>query len=104
MKEANGNPRLSKGSVHTVFRLLKEAQLGSTDQTWMDVNVWFAFRSAVAHFGALSEFQRLSRPSVRSWAQTGMKEISETGDDRFLDNLRFTARLLLMQRLGRRQS
>jgi len=60
MDKDNGSPRLSKGSIHTVFRLLREAQLGSTEQTWKDVNVWFAFRSAVAHYGAPSEFHRLA--------------------------------------------
>lgn len=102
MEEENGNPRLSKGSVHTVFRLLREAQLGSTEQTWKDVNVWFAFRSAVAHYGALSEFHRLSRAAVRTWAQVGMDEIAGAGgQDKFLDSLRWMARLLLMQRLVR---
>ena len=102
MEEENGRPRLSRGSVHTVFRLLKEAQLGSTEQTWKDVNVWFAFRSAVAHYGALSEFHRLSRASVRGWAQVGMDEIAgASGHDKFLDSLRWMTRLLLMQRLVR---
>lgn len=101
----NGSPRLSKGSVHTVFRLLREAQLGSTDQTWKNVNVWFAFRSAVAHYGALTEFDRLSRASVKNWAQVGINTISEAhGHDQFLDSLRWTARLLLMQRLVRAAS
>ncbi|MBX3532636.1 MAG: hypothetical protein KF849_18720 [Rhizobiaceae bacterium] len=100
--EKNGSPRLSRGSVHTVFRLLKEAQLGSTEQTWRDVNVWFAFRSAVAHYGALSESNRLSRASTRNWAQVGIDEIEEArGYDRFLDSLRWMARLLLMRRLVR---
>ncbi len=102
MEEENGSPRLSKGSIHTVFRLLREAQLGSTEQTWKDVNVWFAFRSAVAHYGALSEFHRLSRVAVRRWAQTGMDEIASAGGhDKFLDSLRWMTRLLLMQRLVR---
>jgi hypothetical protein len=102
MEEENGSPRLSKGSVHSVFRLLREARIGSTEQTWKDVNVWFAFRSAVAHYGALSEFHRLSRAAVRSWAQLGIDEISEAGGhDKFLDSLRWIARLLLMQRLVR---
>lgn len=98
----NGRPRPSKGSVHTVFRLLREAELGSSEQTWKDVNVWFAFRSAVAHYGALSEFRRLTKVPVRRWAQVGMDEIAETrGHDRFLDSLRWMARLLLMRRLVR---
>ncbi len=100
--EENGSPRLSRGSVHTVFRLLREAQLGSTEQTWKDVNVWFAFRSAVAHYGALSEFNRLSRAAVKNWAQVGINAIAEAqGHDQFLDSLRWTARLLLMRRLVR---
>jgi len=102
MEEENGSPRLSRGSVHTVFRLLREAQLGSTEQTWKDVNVWFAFRSAVAHYGALSEFRRLSRVSVKGWAQIGIDEIAEArGHDRFLDTLRWMTSLLLMRRLVR---
>ena len=105
MEEENGSPRLSKGSVNSVFRLFRETRIGSTEQTWKDVNVWFAFRSAVAHYGALSEFHRLTRAAVRSWAQLGIDEISEAGGhDKFLDSLRGMARLLLMQRLVRAAS
>lgn len=100
--EENGSPRLSRGSVHTVFRLLKEARIGSTEQTWKDVNVWFAFRSAIAHYGALEEFHRLARSTVKEWAKTGTDEIAQArGHDRFLDSLRWIVRLLLMQRLVR---
>lgn len=100
MVEESGKPRYSSGTVHIVFRLLREAQLGSTDQTWKDVNVWFAFRSAVAHYGALSEFPRLSKTQVRNWAQVGVDEIADArGHDRFLDGIRQMARLLLMRRL-----
>ncbi len=97
----NGSPRLSKGSIHTVFRLLQEARHGSSDQTWKDVNVWFAFRSAIAHYGAITEFPRLSRATIRDWAQLGIDEISQAnGHDRYLDSLRWAVRLLLMQRLA----
>ncbi|PWW08878.1 MULTISPECIES: hypothetical protein [Pseudidiomarina] len=93
----------SKGSVNIVFRLFKEAGIGSTEQTWRNVNVWFACRSAVAHYGALSEYQRLDRPKVREWALVAVKAREENnGQDMYLNSLRWMTRLLIMKRLAPR--
>lgn len=97
----DGNqPRQCKGSVNIVFRLLRDTGIGSTDKTWKKVNVWFAFRNAVAHHGSVARYPELSRATVRAWAKLGHEEISKTlGHDRFLWELKEDAKLLLMRRL-----
>jgi len=93
-------PRYSKGSVNIVFRLLREAGIGSTDETWKRANVWFAFRNAVAHHGAVDRYAELSRAGVRAWAEMAISEIAVTpGHDKFLWELKEDTKLLLMQRL-----
>ncbi len=92
--------RHSKGSVHIVFRLLREAGIGSTDETWKKVNIWYAFRSAVAHHGAVDRYAELSRAGVKAWAENAILELSAaSGHDRFLWELKEDTKLLLMQRL-----
>jgi hypothetical protein len=97
----NGDqPRLSKGSVNMVFRLLRETGVGSTDQTWKKVNVWFAFRNAVAHHGSIARYPELSHANVKAWAERGFEEISKTpGQDQFLWDLKEDTKLLLMRKL-----
>jgi hypothetical protein len=93
--------RQSVGSVNIVFRLLREAGIGSTDETWKRVNVWFAFRNAVAHHGAVDRYTELSRAGVRAWAEIAIAELAATsGHDRFLWELKEDTKLLLMQRLA----
>jgi hypothetical protein len=97
----DGNqPRQSKGSVNIVFRLLRDTGIGSTDETWKKVNVWFAFRNAVAHHGSVARYPELSRATVKAWAELAMEEITKTlGHDRFLWELKEDTKLLLMRRL-----
>ncbi len=97
----DGNqPRQCRGSVNIVFRLLRDTRIGSTDETWKKVNVWFAFRNAVAHHGSVARYPELSRATVRAWAELGHEEIAKTpGHDRFLWELKEDAKLLLMRRL-----
>lgn len=98
--DEEGRVRYSVGAVNTVYRLLKEASWGQSEQTWRFVNVWFSFRSAIAHYGALTEYQRLSRPVVREWAKIGLSEIEENGGhDNFLFHLRYATNMLLARRL-----
>ena len=93
-------PRQCKGSVNIVFRLLCDTGIGSTDETWKKVNVWFAFRNAVAHHGSVARYTELSRATVRAFAELGHEEIAKTpGHDRFLWELKEDAKLLLMRRL-----
>lgn len=92
--------RKSKGSVHIVFRLLRDAGIGSTDQTWKNVNVWFAFRNAVAHHGSITQSSSLSKAKVREWALSGLTENAKTpGHDQFLFALKEDLKLLLMRKL-----
>jgi hypothetical protein len=97
----DGNqPRQSKGSVNIVFRLLRDTGIGSTGETWKKINVWFAFRNAVAHHGSVARYAELSRATVKAWAELGHEEISKTsGHDRFLWELKEDTKLLLMRRL-----
>jgi len=97
----DGNqPRQCRGSVNIVFRLLRDTGIGSTDETWKKVNVWFAFRNAVAHHGSVARYPELSRATVKAWAELGHEEIATTpGYDRFLWELKEDAKLLLMRRL-----
>jgi len=87
------------GSVPTVFSLFRDEGIGTTDDTWRKVSIWFAFRSAVAHFGAADRFGDLSRDSFREWGQRGFDEISKSGHDMYLWNLKEDVKLLLMRRL-----
>src|SRR5471030_2192275 len=81
--------RQSKGSVNIVFRLLRESGIGTTSETWKKINIWFAFRNAVAHHGSIARFSELSRDSVRAWAKMGYEEIVKTpGHDMFLWELK----------------
>lgn len=97
----DGNqPRQSKGSVNIVFRLLRDTGIGSTNETWKKVNVWFAFRNAVAHHGSVARYPELSRASAKAWAELGHEEITRaSGHDRFLWELKEDTKLLLMRRL-----
>jgi hypothetical protein len=89
-----------KGSVNAVFNLLREKQIGDAAITWKHVNIWFAFRNAVAHHGAISRYDALSRKSVREWARFGWEELQRTPDrDVFLWMLKEDVRLLLMRQL-----
>jgi hypothetical protein len=96
----NGQARLLKGSVNTVFNLFREEQVGDTETVWKNVNIWFAFRNAVAHHGAVSRYESLSRESVKDWARIGYKELQGTPDhDGFLWTLKEDVKLLLMRQL-----
>jgi len=92
--------RKSNGSINIVFRMLRDADIGSTNTTWKNVNVWFAFRNAVAHHGSVARYSELSRPAVKAWAELAHTEIAKTpGHDLFLRELQEDTKLLLMRRL-----
>lgn len=93
-------PRQTKGSVNIVFSLIRDSGVGSTTETWEKVNVWFAFRNAVAHHGSIGRFSELSREGVKAWARLGHEEISKSsGHDRYLWELKEDTKLLLMRKL-----
>jgi len=95
----DGKPRRVSGSVNSVFNLLRENEIGDTASTWKNVNVWFAFRNAVAHHGSVAKCHSL-RESGRAWAEIGLQELAATPDhDRFLWSLKEDVKLVLMRRL-----
>lgn len=88
--------------VNSVFNLFRENELGTTETNWKFINIWFAFRTAVAHHGGLANFTQLSRPAVRTFAQDALNEMrTSNGHDQFLWNLKEDAKILLMRRLNR---
>lgn len=102
MRAVTGRLLTLNGGVNSVFNLLRENQLGTTERNWKMINTWFAFRTAVAHHGALANFTQLSRPPVRRFAQEALSEIHAAGGhDQFLRELKEDAKMLLMRRLNR---
>lgn len=98
----DGKPRKQKNAVEIVFCLLRDSGMGTTTQTWKNVNVWFAFRTAVAHHGALGEYEKLNREEVKKWARAAAAEIQTSNShDVFLWTLREDVKLLLMKELVR---
>ena len=96
----NAHTRRIGGSVNIVFNLLRESGIGGTSDTWKNVNIWFAFRNAVAHHGSVVRFSELSRENVKAWAKVGFEENQGTpGYDKFLFALKEDVKLLLMRRL-----
>lgn len=92
-------PRRSGDGVNPVFCLLRDNEIGSTTETWKKINIWFAFRHAVAHYGSVSGYPALSRAAVRAWAELGYEEMKTAGRDIFLWELKEDTKLLLMRRL-----
>jgi len=92
-------PRKCKGSIHIAFALLRDAGIGTSESAWKNVNVWFAFRSAVTHHGSVERFNELARAHVRDWAMEAMEQIANTGHDSFLWSLKEDVKLILMRRL-----
>lgn len=92
--------RHCNGSLHIVFRLLRDTGIGSTDETWKKINIWFAFRNAVAHHGSVVRYTELSRTTAKAWAALAFEEFAvSSGNDRFLWELKEDTKLLLMMRL-----
>lgn len=103
MRTNTGRLLTLNSGVNSVFNLLRENELGTTERNWKLVNTWFAFRTAVAHHGGLANFTQLSRPAVRAFAQDALNEMRTTSNDhdQFLWNLKEDAKILLMRRLNR---
>lgn len=97
----NQEPRLLRGSLHTVYALLRDSKYGDSLSTWENVNIWFALRSAVAHFGAISSFKKLTKASTREWAGIAFKETGiSIAKETHLRNLREAVKFLLAKRLS----
>lgn len=90
--------RYKKGPINTVFNLLRENEIGDSVNTWKSVNIWYAFRNAVAHYGAIAKYENLSRN--KEWARLGIEELqANPGHDSHLWTLKEDTKLLLMRRL-----
>lgn len=95
----DGAPRLLKGSVNSVYALLRDNHIGNSQSTWDNVNMWFAIRSAVAHYGSVSKFENL-RAATKEWAIRANREIAaSSGHDKVLWGLKEDVKLLLQRRL-----
>lgn len=98
----DGGRRLTiNGGVSSVFNLMRECGVGSTQRNWSLINTWFAFRSAAAHHGSRLNFRQLTRPTVRAFAEQASAEIQASAHDHFLWELKEDTKLLLMRRLNR---
>jgi hypothetical protein len=86
--------------LNSVYNLMRECGLGTTERNWRLVNAWFAFRTAAAHHGSRLNFCQLKRPSVRAFAEHAAADIQASGDDQYLWDLRQYANLLLTRRLN----
>lgn len=96
IKSADGNDLTVKGSTAIVFNMLREANMTSISEMWKHVNIWFALRNTVAHFGAIDKYEQLDSVSRREWARMGMEEIRNTGTDRYLMGLKRHVKWMLM--------
>lgn len=89
------------GGVNSVYNLMRESGMGSTQRNWRLINTWFAFRTAAAHHGSRLNFSQLKRPSVRAFAEQASVEIQASAHDHFLWELKEDTKMLLMRRLNR---
>jgi len=76
----DGGIRKIKGGINIVYNLLKSSSVGSKEKLWKYVNIWYAFRNAVAHHGSINEYHQLSRENVKKWAEKGINIMAESGN------------------------
>lgn len=101
MRADAGRLMTINSSVNSVFNLMRESSIGSTERNWRMINTWFALRTAAAHYGALTNFRQLKRPIVRTFAQNAFDAIRTASHDQYLWELKEDTKLLLMRRLNR---
>lgn len=89
------------GGVNSVYNLMRESGIGSSQRNWRLINTWFAFRTAAAHHGSRLNFGQLKRPNVRAFAEQASAEIQASAHDHYLWELREDTKILLMRRLNR---
>lgn len=96
IKSTEGKDLTVKGSTAIVFNMLREANMTDIREMWKHVNIWFALRNTVAHFGAIDKYKQLDSVSRKEWARVGMEEIRKSGSDMFLRGLKRHVKLMLM--------
>jgi hypothetical protein len=89
------------GGVNSVYNLMRESGIGSSQRNWRLINTWFAFRTAAAHHGSRLKFSQLKRPNVRAFAEQANAEIQAGSHDHYLWELKEDTKILLMRRLHR---
>lgn len=88
-------PLKVKGSTNTVFNLLRE----NGTVAFENVQMWFALRNAVAHFGTIWQWEKLARN--REHAESAINIISSAnGHNPILFDLKETVKLVLMRELN----
>lgn len=97
----SGRKLTVNGGVNSVYNLMRESGIGSSQRNWRLINTWFAFRTAAAHHGSRLSFKQLKRPNVRAFAEQASAEIQAGGHDHYLWELKEDTKLLLMRRLNR---
>ncbi|MGN5479506.1 hypothetical protein ACTMU2_29190 [Cupriavidus basilensis] len=55
--------------------MLREANMTGISEMWKHVNIWFALRNTVAHFGAIDKYEQLDSVSRKEWARLGIEEM-----------------------------
>ena len=104
IKDLNGKDKKVKDSDAIVYQLLKENGWGDGNEilTWDRVNIWFAFRNAVAHYGTINEYNKLRSSKDKKYAEMGIQYIIKNQDHNFiLRDIRDTINLLLQRELNR---
>lgn len=98
--DKNNQIRKIKGSLNTVFHLLKTHKIGSSIRTFENVGMWLSLRNAVAHFGSTSEWAKLRSSTDREYAEKAVKIISDSrGTNPILFDLKEDVKLILMREL-----
>lgn len=103
MLDHKGNPRTVGHGPNAVFALFRDLSIGKSDEMWLKVLTWYAFRNAVIHHGAVANFEQLDQAYLRDVARTAFGEIAKTpGHDSYLFNLKEDLKLVLMRALSGR--
>ena len=76
----DGKPVKLKSSTAKAYAVMRDFQVSDCNR-WECANVWFGFRSAVAHHGSISNYESLNRPDVRAWVKHGLKKIEAAGGE-----------------------
>jgi len=109
IKNRDGKNKKVKGSVGSIYKLIKDHKIkvGMAESNphdgkdpitlWEMVNYWHALRNAVAHFGSIAEYGRLT--GTRDAAEKAMSIIASQSIDIFLFELKEEVKLLLMTEL-----
>lgn len=83
------------GSTAIVYNLIKILKT----VTWEDVNIWFAFRNAVGHYGSISYYTELDREYLKNYASKAIQDMEKSGYDNYIMKLDQTTKNILIKEL-----